>query len=306
MTFLVSFIASIKNEELYVKDAIESIVNQELNNKFEIEIIVANDNSNDNTLKILMDLKSQYNNIKVLDSKKEGKNSAYNLCYKYSNGDYIFIFAGDDLIPSDSTKNRLDSILKFCSDNKLSPLSIPLAQFSKMKSFSDNQKFDQRIFPPKHIKKGTRSGGAIFMNRKAADKVFKIPTKLAAEDTWISLCIENFCTYYDYPYVTYLYRIHKGNSVPRDLDFDSYRHYRLERLKAYSFFFHQFSNILEHEKLNKIANLNLFYIKTCIGDWLGLIFAKVPFNMKLKSLAICNRLFFSIFIIAQKTRLITM
>lgn len=62
----VSVIVCAKNEAENLKNFLPSIINQDFPN---FEIVLINDMSNDNTLEVMQDFKSQYQNIKIVDVK---------------------------------------------------------------------------------------------------------------------------------------------------------------------------------------------------------------------------------------------
>jgi glycosyltransferase involved in cell wall biosynthesis len=92
----VSVVVPIYNVEKYLKRCLESLVNQTLKH---IEIILINDASTDNSLTIMREYESKYNNIKVIDSKENLKQGgARNLGVQIAKGDYIGFVDSDDWI----------------------------------------------------------------------------------------------------------------------------------------------------------------------------------------------------------------
>jgi glycosyltransferase involved in cell wall biosynthesis len=89
----VSIIVPCYNVEEYVEKSIMSLVNQSLK---EIEIIAVDDGSKDNTSKILDELASKYNAVKVIHKKNEGVSIARNTALKEAQGEYIGFLDSDD------------------------------------------------------------------------------------------------------------------------------------------------------------------------------------------------------------------
>ena len=72
------------NVEQYIDSAITSILNQQHN---DFELIIINDGSTDDTSEIINNYKDP--RIKIIEPGKIGKNPAFNLAFKNSNGKYI-------------------------------------------------------------------------------------------------------------------------------------------------------------------------------------------------------------------------
>ena len=94
----VSIIVPCYNVEGYVEKSILSLVNQSLK---EIEIIAVDDGSKDGTSKILDELASKYNALKVIHKKNEGVSIARNTALKEAQGEYIGFLDSDDWADED-------------------------------------------------------------------------------------------------------------------------------------------------------------------------------------------------------------
>ena len=82
--------------EKYIRNSIISIINQSFQN---FEIIVVNDNSNDNTNKILEELQSGFNRIKIINHNKNlGVYKSRIDAVFNSKGKYIFYIDPDDML----------------------------------------------------------------------------------------------------------------------------------------------------------------------------------------------------------------
>ena len=243
-----SFISSVKNEEKFIKVCIDSIFKASLPPSWSIEVVVIDDNSTDSTFHILTKLSKIYKNLKFKKNTINGKVSGFNEAFQTSTGSLIFIFGGDDIIPNDSILKRISSLENYCKENHFDLNNDPLAQYSKLKTTSDFNKWNNRVLPPSYSKRGNKSGATTFMNRKAALKVFPIPPILVAEDLWTFLTLDSFAKTYHLPLITYIYRVHKNNSRPLNRTFQSNRKFFLDRYCVYGIFLKKYSQILDSEK----------------------------------------------------------
>lgn len=109
----VSCIIPVYNLENKINICIESLLNQTLK---DIEIILVNDCSTDNTISIINNYKKQYNNIKVINLKKnQRQGGARNRGLENAIGDYVYFIDGDDWTESE----MLSEMLKYAMDNNL-------------------------------------------------------------------------------------------------------------------------------------------------------------------------------------------
>ena len=91
----ISVIVPVFNSEKYLKNCLDSIVNQTLK---DIEIILIDDGSTDNSLEIIKQYSSLYNNIKYCSKKNEGQAIARNLGINMATGEFIAFVDSDDYI----------------------------------------------------------------------------------------------------------------------------------------------------------------------------------------------------------------
>lgn len=103
---LVSIIIPVYNTENYLKECLNSIFNQTYKN---IEIICVNDGSTDNSLKILKEFESKYNNITIINlEQNQGVSNARNEALSIVKGDYVCFVDSDDYIEKDFCKELLN------------------------------------------------------------------------------------------------------------------------------------------------------------------------------------------------------
>ncbi|WP_099810999.1 glycosyltransferase [Streptococcus suis] len=91
----ISVIVTAYNVAPYIEECVTSIQNQTYPN---LEIILVNDGSTDETAKICDKLASQDNRIKIIHKENGGASDAKNVGVKHSNGEYITLVDGDDVI----------------------------------------------------------------------------------------------------------------------------------------------------------------------------------------------------------------
>lgn len=261
----ISILLAVYNGEDFIEESICSVINQTYKNW---ELIVVDNGSTDNTYEIVKKFTINDERISLYNLSEKGKCKAYNFAYLNSKGDFICFLAADDTLPENSIELRIKPIL-----NK-SGYSTCL-----LKTFSDNPKFNDLIFP-KNILKPNLSGGSIFFTRDLADKIFPIPENLPNEDTWTSISLEAFSNYNHIPEVLYNYRIHSYNSFGYDLSFSQKRMKYIERMNAYILFRQKWGDI-NNLKFNKFINSFIIGLNYCRNkNILGLIFLK---NLNLKN-----------------------
>lgn len=205
----ISILSAMRNEEQHVAEMIESVQNQDF---LEWELLVVDDGSTDRTADIVKEFASRDPRISlVADGSPVGKVRAFNLAFAASSGQIIVLLAGDDRIPRGSLGKRYRAVADLSSER------LAVGYF-KIRTFSEDPKFDNVTLPKK--KAGSRSGGSISMNRALAEKLFPILETLVAEDLWLGYGSEFLASrIVESPEVVLEYRIHSGNSNPRNADF---------------------------------------------------------------------------------------
>jgi cellulose synthase/poly-beta-1,6-N-acetylglucosamine synthase-like glycosyltransferase len=127
----ISLIVAARNEELKIEKAVKSLLRQDYPN---YEVIVVNDRSTDRTLEILNQVKSEKENLKVVNIQTLpkgwlGKNHALHKGVEESKGDYI-LFTDADVVFDDSTLKRA---MQYMQDQALDHLTlIPDAKMSNL------------------------------------------------------------------------------------------------------------------------------------------------------------------------------
>lgn len=119
---LVSIIVPMRNEEKNARRCIESLISQCYPN---LEIIAVDDRSRDNTLNILKELASRYNDLRVIEGNPVpkgwvGKNYALWQGVKQSKGDWLLFIDADTV----SEPYMLTSVMRYVDENNIDMLSI--------------------------------------------------------------------------------------------------------------------------------------------------------------------------------------
>lgn len=101
---LVSVIIPTYNSEKYIKRCINSVLCQSWLN---FEVLVIDNGSGDNTLNILKNYKSNYENITILNESRRGPSYARNLGLRKANGEFVVFVDSDELFRGRLYSNSL-------------------------------------------------------------------------------------------------------------------------------------------------------------------------------------------------------
>lgn len=242
-----SVVIAVRDEAKYINDCIDSILKQEIDN---YEIIVVDDHSEDNTLKLLRKIEVKTNNLKVFSNNKIGKVEAFNYGIKRSRGRWICLFAGDDIMPPGSLKERYSYVKNFF------PLDLQCVSISKLKTISSLKRFDSIVLPKKKGK-GNFSGQCYLMSKKIVNILFPIPGELPNEDTWIHAYLQHASDVkiIHNEVICCHYRIHDGNSIRRDMNFNEFNNKLHLRNQAYNLIIKKLNKHFHKSSLNKILDI---------------------------------------------------
>ncbi|TLP61161.1 MULTISPECIES: glycosyltransferase family 2 protein [Pseudomonas] len=224
---MLSVLVSVKNEARYVESALRSI--EPAVETLGVEVVVVDDGSTDGTADVIEALGLPY--VNLVRTEGIGKAAAYSLAYERATGSYFVLFAGDDLL--------IPGVL----EHRIAPLrgnEAPAVTFCKLKSFSEQQRYDGMELP-KHPRQGLESGGCIAFNRAFGDTAFPIPPTLANEDSWLMLQVRFGSVRIEHvPQVGLLYRIHANNSYKRGVQFTQVNEQMWMRQRALFFFYEKY------------------------------------------------------------------
>lgn len=222
----VSILSPVRNESRFINEMIRSVQGQ---THKDWELIFVDDGSVDDTaVKIAREAKDDHR-IRVVDqdSRVRGKAAAFNRAFAASSGDVIVLLAGDDTLPSDSLMVRCSAL------NAFDPATQDAVAFFKLRTMSERRRLDGMVLPKRGA--SSRSGGSITLTRALACKVFPIDATLPAEDPWLSYAAVGMAAkVVESSDIVLNYRIHEGNSNPRQRGFAEMTTAMADRHRAWS------------------------------------------------------------------------
>jgi glycosyltransferase involved in cell wall biosynthesis len=116
--YLVSVVIPTFNKGQYIRKTVSSVLNQTYSN---LEIILVDNCSEPNTTKVLNEIQKLSSKIRLIELKSNlGPSTARNIGITNSNGKYIFLLDGDDIM----LKNKIETQIKFMENNPKTALSI--------------------------------------------------------------------------------------------------------------------------------------------------------------------------------------
>lgn len=218
-----SVLSPVHNEEQHLQEMLASVRSQ---SHQDWELLFVDDGSTDGTVRQIQEAAQTKPRIRlVAHGEKVGKVAAFNLAFASSTGDGIVLLAGDDRLPPESLAIR-SADLESCP-----PGSRGLASY-KLQTFSDDSDFDGMVLPRRDAT--SMSGGSLTLSRELAQIVFPIPESLPSEDIWLGFAAPSVAgRHVRNPVVVLQYRIHPGNSNPRNRPFDQMSTSIASRHEAY-------------------------------------------------------------------------
>lgn len=281
----ISVVMAVKNEQIYIQEAMESIINQ---TQVSLEIIVIDDNSTDLTYSIVEKLSKKHRNIFLYENTKSGKCSAFNYGISLAKGRFICIFAGDDVMPKDSLHARWSMIRHI-------PENSPVVGLCKLTTLSDTKKLDGHIIP-RAKGAGALSGVSPLMNRLACSKIFPVPEILPNEDTWMELAVLhlNDLKIIHSDIIGCNWRLHSGNSINMLVTYYEYNKKITSRMRAYTLFYQMNKQYLTINQSNILFEKIKCENARASGNLIGVIFSQVKFVEKLRAISITNSFFYNL------------
>lgn len=284
-TFDVTVVLAVKDEEVYVESAVGSVLNQV---GLRCEVVVVDDRSVDGTFDILSRLARTHESLRTFRNPGEGKCAAFNHGVKQAAGEFVCLFAGDDLMPPGSLAARWGMV-------KSHPKDIPVVGLCKVITMSTIKRFDGHLVP-RRPGKGALSGASPLMNRLALDKIFPVPEMLPNEDTWMELAISNFPNWrvVHSDIVGCAWRVHEGNSINMLVSFDEYNKRITSRIRAVPLFYERYESELTEESRQRLRARIECEESRIQGNIIKILSSRVRFVDKLRSLSIANRFFYGV------------
>jgi cellulose synthase/poly-beta-1,6-N-acetylglucosamine synthase-like glycosyltransferase len=117
----ISIIISAYNEEKLITDAIKAIMQSDYPNE-KIEVLCASDGSDDATVDILNNLTAEYNNLKVFDLPRMGKNAVLNEISPKASGDIICYSDADCRVERDTIRLMMQNYADESVGGVISPM----------------------------------------------------------------------------------------------------------------------------------------------------------------------------------------
>jgi glycosyltransferase involved in cell wall biosynthesis len=287
----VSVVVAARNEEEHLSEALHSILVQEY---VQLELIFIDDNSTDSTYSIAVGISHSNNKIRVFKNPKNGKCSAFNFGILQATGEYVCIFAGDDIMPPGSLAIRVGEMKK-CG------AAASMVVLSKILSFSNDKRFDG-ILTPRRKGAGALSGSSPLMTRKIANTIFPVPEHLPNEDTWMELAILYLpgIELRHLDVISCMWRVHAGNSINMSSSYKEFNAKISLRMTALSIFSQRFGHLLDPAKrrhLNSRIECEDARVKNSI---ILIMLSKVGLLDKLRALSTANRFFYAVRVSAFK------
>ena len=208
-TTLISILSPVHNESKHIEEMITSLQHQTHTNW---ECVFVDDGSDDDTPEIIDASAALDKRIRLVHrGSRIGKSAAFNLAFREAKGDVIVLLAGDDRLPPHSLEVR-------AADLAGDPNDLNLAAY-KLQAFSEDPRYDNMVLPrsPAAV---SYSGGTLTMSRGLARLLFPVPESLPSEDLWLGYAAPKIASrVVENPTVILEYRIHPGNSNPRQAKF---------------------------------------------------------------------------------------
>lgn len=222
----VTVVIAARDEEQFVEEAVRSVAQQQGPS---VELVFVDDASKDRTFEIVTALTQELPNIRVVRNPKPGKCAAFNYGVSLAQGQFVCIFAGDDIMPEGSLATRWQAVKGVRSDR-------PVIGLCRLVSFSEDKRFDG-VVVPKNPNRGGLTGVSYLMSRRAVEKMFPVPETLPNEDTWL----ETAAVFMDMELVHSgvigcKWRVHSGNSINMTVPFEEFNRKLTPRMAAYQMF----------------------------------------------------------------------
>lgn len=281
----ISVVVAARNESAHLFEALTSILMQDF---IDFEVIYIDDHSTDHSIEIAKKLAKIYSNLRVVVNPKRGKCSAFNFGVSITNARFVCIFAGDDIMPNGSLRERYEAVANESDE-------ICVVGVSKLITMSKIKKFDGHLIP-RGKGRGALSGVSPMMNRRAVKIIFPTPEELPNEDTWMELAVLHMPNWrvIHSDVICCRWRVHSGNSVNMLVPFEEFNNKITIRMNAMKFFINRFGDELDNEQRVALLNkINLEEVRRR-GDWLGVLKSSCDLVDRLRALSATNALMYEI------------
>lgn len=283
---MISIVMAVYNEEKYIRQAIQSILAQSYQN---LELIVVNDGSTDATYQIIEELVASDERIKVISPGRVGKNMAFNLGVAMAIGDWIGLFAGDDIMESNAIENLMSVAQQYKPDTQ----AVLIGGLHRMFAEEAKYKFEDNIVVPVKNVDGIFANTVGIISRALCEKSFPVPEGYPNEDGWLALTYRYLSDIRIQTQFIYSnYRIHANNSYDHSsADFavhnDAYHKRRIIIKK----FCEIHRNCLSDAQFFTLSQLYKLELLRYNGKSVQIIFCHgVPLREKIKALFFSNKI----------------
>ncbi len=212
----VSVIIPVYNSEKYLKQCLDSVVNQTLK---DIEIIVINDGSTDNSLQIIQEYVSKYQNIKLINKQNEGCYKARNIGLETAVGEYIAFLDSDDYIKYDIYEKLYLQAKQTDADIVSSDYYILQGKKLNLVSFSSSAKMlkkaNNELLNAENILLDAVIWNRIFKKQMLVEKNIKFHSDIyMADDAFFHIVtMLNAQKIVYIPDILYIYRVSRKGSI---------------------------------------------------------------------------------------------
>ena len=284
MSIDVSVVIAAKNEERYVAEALDSVLAQA---GLTVEIVFIDDGSTDRTREIVEAIASRHPNLHVRPNPKRGKVSAFNLGVSLARGDWITLFAGDDLMPPDALAARWSAVKDVKSDR-------PVMGLCRLITMSEDKSQDGHLIP-RSPNKGAWSGASYLMERRTADLLYPIPEQLPNEDTWLELAAQHLDLHLvTTPVIGVQWRVHAGNSINFLIGFDEFNAKLTPRFAAAALFLEQERPKLSPERVRALEKRVRCEEMRKAGRPIGILLSGAPLIDRLRAVSLSGPLLYAV------------
>jgi len=288
--YLMTIIIPVYNTQNYIEKCFLSILNQSIFNK--IEIIFVDDCSTDNSLNILIELKNNYDNIKILST---DKNSLFagrprNKGLNYVSSDYVLFLDSDDVLIQDACEILLNKIIEHEADMVFGTHLI------ERDSTQDKEKYElEHVIIPELMKYYEASEELIINNVRdypfilkeysVTNKLFNVhfikenkitfPEYIPAEDSYFLFdAMVNSKKTVFIPNCIYNHNLRRNKDKNPSVSYISNHSTRMGRLKSYNMMY----KISKQKNIENIFIENVLYSKIMYMLRLNVFNQKIPFD----------------------------
>jgi len=204
------------NEEEFITEAIESILGQTYQ---KWELLIVDDHSKDNSMGVASSYAQRDSRILILQNTGKGKVAAFNTGFSRANGQYIHLFAGDDVLTPECLERCVSEITRTQCTAIYHDMLVVSEDLSPMTTLKFGNRFIEGTLDQIIGKEANIASGAWFFNKSASDLAWPLPNSLPYEDVWIAVCFKAQAQTGYLAEKLYKYRQHSNQTFGRLDDF---------------------------------------------------------------------------------------